>query len=59
MWIKNNKPIIVAVIIGGVIVPGVLHPLNVTILGSGKDILVHIIGALCGLFIGLILKKVK
>lgn len=46
-----------AVIIGGIIIPAVLHPLNVTIFSSGKDILLHIVGALSGLFVGLISKK--
>lgn len=43
----------VGLALGGIVLPALLHPFGVTVLFSEEDIIVHTLGGLIGILIGL------
>ncbi len=51
--------IIIGFILGGIILPALLHPLKITVFASTTDIVTHLTGGLIGILISLIIYKLK
>ncbi len=52
------KYILLGIIVGGLL-PGLLHPLKITIFASTNDLLAHIIGAIAGVLVAFLIHKLR